>query len=95
MFGCNECTGDQVFANAELYLAHFQFYHNKLIASGNITCTYSNSCGRTYDMLNSFRKHVKSHKEVQTEFLHGFQCNHLPKWQWNVSVLLKRVTIVI
>lgn len=65
MFKCFACSRSKIFQNATAFLAHLQFYHSKLQYSGTLICTHSDCKQRKFDKINSFRKHVKSHKLVQ------------------------------
>ncbi|KAJ1526451.1 hypothetical protein ONE63_009585 [Megalurothrips usitatus] len=64
MFTCavGRCDGKVTFSEPNVYSAHLQFYHPKLIRSGPLICTHSSCINREFDKFNSFKKHVRKHQ---------------------------------
>ena len=68
MFQCSVCLDSKLtticpkFSSGESFIAHYQLYHCKEIAQGKMVCCHTNCFGRKFNLFNSFKKHVWSHK---------------------------------
>lgn len=68
MFVCESerCKGKISFSKPTAYIAHIEFFHPSLLHNGPVVCTHSECCRREFNKFNSFRKHVKKHRDLQS-----------------------------